>query len=78
MDKPWVHGVEVANCFCPGRLVREAVSRAKKLLISTGTFQTLFISCREMPELYSQDAGLNRIQPAVISFRFVIILLGLP
>jgi len=45
--------VEVANCFCPGRLVREPyflLSRAKKLLISTGAFQTLFIPCREMPE----------------------------
>ena len=74
------HDVEMVDCPGPTRLVGEPnllTRRAKKLLISTGALPTPFVPCRETTELHSQDAGLKGIQPAVVSFHLVIVLLSL-
>ena len=73
--------VEVVDSPGPSRLMGNgdaAGGEAKQLLIAIGNVPALFIPFLEMLELQSQDAGLNRIQPAVVSFEFVIILLRLP
>src|SRR5437879_900533 len=73
--------VEVVDSPGPSRLIGNgdaAGGEPKQLLIAIGNVPALFIPFLEMLELQSQDAGLNRIQPAVVSFEFVIILLRLP
>src|SRR6516225_4435847 len=72
----YTYNVQVVHSLGPPWLVRKSdlfVGSSKKFSVAPRSVPPPLVPCLEVFQLNPQDSGLNRVQPAVVSFHFVII-----
>ncbi len=71
--------IEVIDGFAPSaHTAGNRLSPPEQFAIARGRGLALLVPIRQVLQLHAQDAGLDRVQPAVVAFHVVVILLAWP
>jgi len=72
--------IKVINGLCPRRFMRkgEAFDVAKELVISRSILASLLVPLGKMLQFDAKDAGLDRIESAIVPLHIVMIFFRLP